>query len=446
MKKRKFKNLINYFRGSRKNNSILLFLACILFVTAVGFVSLSIHYYSITKNLSLPEIITPSEITNDKITFESNKPFVAKINSKKHFADKIADDKFIVDIEENSGIYNYELYGHHKSKVFDILSKETSKGEILADYEEPEVSKIELKKMYNLPKEDFTISSNEEIIIEQNNKELQCQSTPASNILEYNCPLEFEKEGEINLNYSFKDTAGNITSQEISTIYTPSPEISCNVIPSITKESTIEVECTPNKEGLVTIEEKEFDINANSQNTFPINLVEEGENNINIVFTDTYDLKTEQNLKIIKDTTAPSAEFTFLDDKKEFQTGTIGIGFKTSENANIKVNFYPINNFFETDELAQQILNSGNFVYEGGQTFEQSIVAGEEVNLSTPNNFALCQILTANNKNCFSPGVVGIDINLTDELGNSRNYLCNNWLTSSTAQLDGLESTTCQEK
>lgn len=439
----------NFFNILKNTTPVTIFFGTLLLVGSISFFSIAMHYYLLTRELNVPKISQPDNITNDVITFTSEDRFAAKINNNKIISDRIADNLYKIELPQKNGIYDYELFGYNKSKLFSVYSRNSISGQVEADYEEPVIQNLELAPMYN--EENITISfdANEAAQTVINNEEKNCTAsdeTVAEENITYTCEIKFETEGENELNFAFVDNAGNTSKENLNTIFTPLPELACSQVPEITNQTSISIECTTNKEGLLFINGQEYNPNAGQASSYEINLIEESENNIELKFIDTYELENTQNLKIIRDTTGPTSEFTFLDSKKQFQTGSIGIGFKSSEKANVKVSFFPINNFFETDELAKQILDSGNFVYEGGQNFEQAVEAGEEVNFTTPNNFALCQILTATNKNCFSPGVVGIEINLTDVLGNSRNYLCNNWLTTSTAQLDGLDATTCQEK
>jgi hypothetical protein len=400
-------------------------------------------YLYLQRTISAPTIQPVADIVNTSLYLKSEENFVVTIKNNDYYATKKADNLYEVEVKLEDGNHEYTIYGLKSLKFITIKSNDSSTYEVKIDTTKPKIISNTIQEIYHEPKQVFEFKTSEPTKLSINDKETTCTDDRET----YKCSFDFTSEGRQSIAVKLTDEGGNSSSIDVDTLFTPKPTLDCGqAIPTETQQTKISLECKVNKEGSLFIGEKETDVVVNAPLVVDIPLPLEGKNSTVLKFKDTYDLESILELSINRDSTAPIANFNFLDSKKVFQQGTVGIGFTSNENANAKVRFYPINNFFETDQLAKQILGSGNFVYEGGQTFEAAINAGQPVTYSTPNNFALCQVLSATNKNCFSPGIVGIEVILTDALGNSRAYLCNNWLATDTAKLEGLEATTCQER
>ena len=433
------------FLGPNSKLSLRWLLWAILLFAATVFFVLGLNYNLLARLTQAPELKLPPTLISEPVRLQASTPFTARINDERVEAVQEADNLYTLQFPAESGVYDYRIYGLRQNQLFTVHSHEVLTGTVTQDLEPPQIERFVLSDLYHDPVVEFGFEASEVITLEFNDEMVECVVED----LTYQCRYDFETEGEKNLVVTFTDQAGNTVTEQVQTLYTPLPEISCEgEVPERTRETTLTLQCRLNKEGelFVAGEEINFTPRAEEPEAITLNLVEEGPNTIELKFVDTYDLEDTLTYEVTRDTTAPTAEFTFLDTKKVFQEGTIGVGFTSSEQADVTTRFYPVNNFFETDALARQILESGNFVYEGGEEFTGTIAAGQEVTYATTNNFAMCQILTPTNKNCFSPGMAAIDITLTDELGNQRAYRCNNWITTATAPLDGLEATTCQER
>lgn len=427
-----------------KNKKVTYSILGVVSIVSLLFFGVALNYYLLARSVELPEIFTPGEVTNEQIIFKSEDLFGARINNEFIEASQSAGNLWEIELPEISGKYEYELFGISKNRFFTLESPDTIVGAIEADFERPVVQADNLESMYNEPNIVLDLELNEDVQIEINEEVVSCNQSNFT----YSCDLEFEDEGEQNIMVKLTDKAGNVATQEFKTIYTPLPELECNedAITTPTSADSFTLQCTTNKEGIVTAQSKEYNPIPEEIFEIPIQLSSEGVSNIFVEFKDTYDLLSNVEFDVEKDSTPPEAEFTFLDSKKLYLDGYITIKLKSNEDANATVKMYPLNNYFETDEIAKQILNSGNFQYQGGETFVQELAAGTEYEFSTINNFALCQIISDSNKNCFSPTVAAIEITLKDSLGNESKYLCNNWIASETALLDGLEATTCQPR
>ena len=436
-KKSNFGRSLHFFL--KKHSKVFYLLIAVVILLVAGLVA---YYVVQQESVTVPEIETPPSINNSALYFKSEANFVVNINKQHFVAEKKADNLYETNIDLNDGIYDYTLSGLKQNRLFTVKSKPTVTKKIKIDKTKPQIKEENVATIYHEPKQVIEFKSSEPVTVTINNQDATCTNEKAS----YKCNFEFTKEGKQELSIVLKDKANNTTTLTTETLYTPKPLLNCGQLPIETNQAKINLECTVNKEGTLLVNNKEINTIVKAPFPVEIELSTEGKNIVPLVFTDTYNLNSTIELVINKDSTAPTAEFNFLDTKKVFQQGTVGVGFISNENAKAKVRFYPINNFFETDALAKQILGSGNFVYEGGQTFEADVVAGQAVSYTTPNNFALCQILSATNKNCFSPGIVGIEVILKDKFENTRTYLCNNWLATDTAKLEGLEATTCQER
>ena len=414
-----------------------------LLFAAGAFFLAGLQYNLLARTTTLPEVTLPPEISNQVSQIRSEKPFLVVLKGEKTESIKEADNLYTFTFSEKSGPYVYRVYGVKSTPFYTVRSSQYLGGSLVQDLESPVISNLEVAERYLESQVEFRFQTSEEVQVLINEEEGKCAEAD----LIYTCFFTFKEEGSKNLEFSFIDSANNLTQTTVQTLYTPRPEIACEgEVPGRTNQLSFELACTLNKEGELFLNGEEVDFTPRQAETITFNLIDEGENTLELRFVDTYDLEVVQTYEVVRDTTAPTAEFTFLDTKKIFQEGTVAVGFTVNEAANAQVRFYPVNNFFETDDLARQILQSGNFVYEGGESFGRELAAGQEARFETSNNFALCQVLSPTNKNCFSPGVVGIETILTDELGNQRTYLCNNWLATDTARLEGLEATTCQER
>ena len=417
----------------------------VLLLAATVFFGLGLNYRLLTRSVELPTMDLPADTVNKPVRLTAASPFELVLNGEKQPARREADNLYVAEFPATSGLYEYRIYGTRWNRLYTVRSSQSLSGTVEQDFEPPKITNFTLEEVYHEPLLEIDFEASERVALSFNDEEVEC----AQETLNYTCTYDFETEGEKELVVEFTDQAGNAVRENYQVLYTPLPKIDCTgEVPEQTRELAVTLQCRFNKEGelFVAGEEINFTPRAEELQTITLNLPEEGSNTLTLKFVDTYDFEDTLTYEITRDTTAPTAEFTFLDSKKVFQEGTIGVGFRADEAAEVAARFYPVNNFFETDALAQQILESGNFVYEGGESFSGSVEAGQEVSYSTVNNFAMCQILTPTNKNCFSPGMAAIDITLTDPLGNTRAYRCNNWITTATAPLDGLEATTCQER
>ena len=424
-------------KSGRKIGYALVLLALLI---VIGLFS---NYLLLSRSVELPKITKPDELTNAQLVFTAPRLFGVTIDDQELSAEKIDESSYrIIYTPTNSGTLNYTAYGIKKNRLFNVRSKDTSTGTVTVDLDPPQISEVKLEPLYTEPEAAFTFLIDEASTITISDQEASCTTSDV-----VNCPLVFTEEGKQSITLTAIDLAGNSSTTPLTTVYTTKPELICNEseLPPATTQQTVSVTCTTNKEGVVIAQSKEYDPIPGTPFQIDYDLPEEGTNKIFAEFTDTYDLNTTIERDIVKDTTAPTANFTFLDSKKVYQQGEISIGFAASEDAQAEVTIRPANNLFETDGLAQELIKSGKFAYEGGQTFAVALTGGQSQTFSTPNNLAICNILSSTNKNCFSPAIAAIEVTLTDALGNSRNYTCNNWIATDTAQLDGLESTACTE-
>jgi hypothetical protein len=443
-KKPSKKNIFAQTLALKRSNSLLTKKILILTILVVFFIVAGLFSLqkTISKNILIPEVSIPPQLSSEKVVFKSEKNFVTELDGDYIKATKEADNLFIVTVPNKDKTYNYKLYGLQSNKVFSIKSEKFQTGSFETDFTPPDIQLNKIDDIYNQKDIKIQLVTNEEVKTSINDKHVECNLDKSV----FTCSYEFEKEGNQELSFKFEDKAGNKTEKISNVLYTPLPKITCdNQIPERTNLIELILNCTVNKEGKVLYQNKEYQTSVNTPFEIKAQLTE-GANNVDILFQDTYKLESTFTAKTIRDTQAPTANFTFLDVKKIYQQGTVGIAFTSSENATASVRFYPVNSLFQVNSAARELLENKAFTYEGGQSFEQKVEMNKNSAFSTPNNFAICLNLSLNNKNCLSPGIIAIDITLVDDLGNKRVYTCNNWIATDTAKLEGLEATTCLEK
>jgi hypothetical protein len=451
--------------SSKRLGLVILFL--ILFIAAI---TATFNYAPgyIAKNIQKPELVAkPAEVTNQDIRFEAKDSIVVYFEGRPYWPAKNYQNQYNFNKLEGSHsfkIYSYkDIFGLGKIKSNDFLEVSS-----FGDYDAPLFTNLETKKAY--PKKDdifsfvskegdLIIKNSEEIMYSPGESEDKCKQEPSEQVFKYVCPIAFGDKKELSLNYSISDKAGNTTkvTENLIVKNVELPTFECSTLPELISKNTADISCKTNKSGSISDANGEF-VKVEKDKSVAINLpLKEGENRFVYTFKDEDGFDINKEVKIISDTKAPTAEFTFLDTKKKFNQGSFTLKFKTSETAESKIVVRPYNETFENDPRFKEPLLAKTWGYKGGANYLKTIVAGEEAVFTTSNDMGGCQIYDKPTPNqnlvqtpqgyCYFYNVFFIksDITLSDKAGNASQYQCTSYTWDETKNPAGELPTECKK-
>jgi hypothetical protein len=445
------------------------FFVLLLVLFAAGIIALFNYAPKyIAKNLKKPELTNkPIDVTNQEIKFEAKDSIMVYFEGRPYWPAKNHQNQYSFDKLDGTHtfkIYSYkEIFGLGKIKSNEFIEITTT-----GDYIAPTFANLETKKAYPKKEDSFSFTSKENELIVKNGEEImyapntsenKCKQEPSEQIFKYICPILFGDKKELTLNYTISDKAGNTTKVTDNLLIknVELPTFECSTLPELTNKNNVDISCKTNKPGAISDVNGEF-VKTEKDKSISINLqLKEGENRFVYTFKDEDGFDVNKELKIVSDTKAPTAEFTFLDTKKKFNLGSFTLKFKASETTEAKVIVRPFNETFENDPRFKEPLLAKTWGYKGGANYIKTIVSGEEAVFTTTNDMGGCQIYDKPSPNqnlvqtpqgyCYFYNVffVKTDISLSDKAGNASQYQCTSYTWDESKNPAGELPTECKK-
>ena len=438
------------FTTKKSRKKLWMILAFILFIIVlISLYKLYVPGY-IAKSLKRPELSQfPPNVTNQDMEFIAKDSIVVYYKDRPFWP--APNHKNEYNFGKKEGLSTFKVYSY--SDIFGlgkIKSNEFIEITTTGDYTAPTFEALEIKKAYPkkedsfsfvIKEKDLIIKNGDTVMFDPEKTDSKCKQEPVETNFKVICPIAFGEAKELKLSYTIQDKAGNITkiTDNLAVKNVDLPTLTCTELPAITTKVSFDIICKTNKNGSlkdangeVAKAEKDKDI------VLKVNL-KEGDNVFSYTFVDEDGFDVTKELRTTSDTKAPTLEFTYLDTKKEFNKGSFILKFKPSETADAKVNVRPYNETFENDPRFKEPLLAKTWGYSGGSNYVQTVLAGQEVVFTTPNNMGGCQIYDNPSPNqslikvpqgyCafYNVFFVKTDISLTDKAGNSSQYQCTSY-------------------
>lgn len=451
--------------SNKRINALIIILLLLVFLLIAIF-SYAPQY--IAKNLKKPELTSqPGEITNQDIKFEARNSIVINYEGRLYWPAKNYQNQY--NFNKMEGAHTFKIYTY--KDVFGlgrIKSNDFTEVTITGDYDAPVFSNLETKKAYPKKEDNFSFVTKESDLIIKNKDEImytpksaenKCKQEALEQSFKYSCPIIFGDKKELILDYSITDKAENSTKVTDALVIknVELPTFECSTLPELTNKNTADVTCKTNKSGSISDVNGEVARTEKDKNIILSLALKEGENRFIYTFKDDDGFDLNKEFKIVSDTKAPTAEFTFLDTKKKFNQGSFTLKFKTSETAEAKTIVRPYNETFENDPRFKEPLLAKTWGYKGGANYMKTIIAGEEAVFTTTNDMGGCQIYDKPSPNqnlvqtpqgyCnfYNVFFIKTDVNLSDKAGNSSSYQCTSYTWDENKNPSGDLPTECKK-
>jgi hypothetical protein len=368
----------------------------ILFVVGGGLVARA-QIDQVTSQIQVPQIKnTIPEITNQEIRIEADSAFVLVENGEQHL--EVLTNPYTVSLSKKEGKRFIRIYGIQQIGPLKMQSREFKEIHFTSDFSSPIgvltteipnfVTDLQSQISFKVEEKDLQIFRDNSQIYPLENLPSTCTITAE---FFATCTLDFKEKPEQILTYTIKDKAGNSTTivNQKNVVYTPKPEINCDIVPLVNTEKTT-LKCSSNKTGKLAVNAEEKG-SMNSDNTLVLDVsLSEGNNSFTIKFTDDFGLSVEKMVSSQRDTIAPTLEFTSLPDAQKFQQGSFNYGVKASEDVSVNVQVDPYNDYFEN---TKGIKIGEKFGYYGAVSFNESLTANVSQNLNPKNSAGSCQLI-----------------------------------------------------
>jgi hypothetical protein len=374
------------------------------------------------------------------IKFKTSIPVAVKWNNEYFFFEKKnKDGQFDIDLPKKEGVHKFYFYAYTPG----MFEKSISSKPVLItkefDFTKPSLSNLQISDKFTEKNSTWSFETDEaaaliklkvgakELVVYNPNasyNENPCKQEKVNSNIKYTCPVTFEKEETIQISAVMSDKVDNTTQiVENKTIaYVEPLKVDCNQPPSKTRFDNISIKCksnrtttfTINKNGNDTIEkDKEKIVNFNLEPGQP----SDKEYDFTLSFVDPNGGTKDLSYKFTKDNLPPSLEFnpTILKTGNLF---TLNNEIKNSqEKAKVEVNF----------DQAASPNSTWYYKYPGGNTFDVESNSNTSItNYST--EFRLCTKDPITNSetcaNSYIPGLIYYNYKVSDEIGNTAQYLC----------------------
>lgn len=442
---------------SRNQRLVILLLGCVIFSLVFSGLFLIFKPVSEISSLKITKenfIKLEESPSNDNIEFKMTIPTAVKwLNNYYFFDKKEADGSIKVELPRKDGVHKFYFYAYQPS----WFNKNISEKPVLItkefDFSTPKVENVKLESKYKALSSNWTFESDEEnpiIKMKINDKETllynplstfqdnKCKQEKSNGNIKYTCPINFEKEGVVNVSATIEDKVGNIAVvlEKSETAYVEPLKATCSQPPYKTRQESVIIKCKTNRDTKYSLnnsvkEEIKKDVEKNVP--LQIGLAQSNDQEYQFVlnFEDPNGTPIELSYKVLKDSSPPRVEF----DPKTDKNGSIYIvsnNFKNaSEAAKVDLSF----------DQSSSPNPSFYYKYPDNRSFDISPSSSNPIQFySSEFKFCVKDPIT-NTETCigaFTPSIVSYSLKFTDDVGNQSSFQC-------THELNGTNGAKCSQ-